>query len=140
MFHPRGGQGATEGEEADGEDSDTDCKRPSDTSADESGRGVTENEEEKESSVEEEDEVNKNKKEDCALLHQFTRTSVESQPGSLEDIDTESPRHPVDSIEVPKMAADDVSSGGGAGQRRSRSPGRVKRRKPKESDVELDDI
>lgn len=140
----------TEGEEADGEDSDTDCKRPSDTSADESGHGGTENEEEKESGVEEEEaaedtveekeEVKKNKKEDCALLHQFTRTSVESQPGSLEDIGTESPHHPVDSIEVPKMAADDVSSGGGAGQRRSRSPGRVKRRKPKECDVELDDI
>ncbi|XP_073318845.1 uncharacterized protein rp1l1a [Pagrus major] len=144
-------QGVTEGEEADAEDSDTDCKRPSDTSADESGRGVTENKEEKESGVEEEavedaveeedeEEVNKNKKEDCALLHQFTRTSVESQPGSLEDIDTESHHNPVNSIEVPKMAADDVSTGGGAGQRRSRSPGRVKRRKPKECDVELDDI
>lgn len=74
---------------------------------------------------------------EAALSHQFTRTSVESQPGSLEDADAnESRPNPVTSIEVPKMAA----SGGGGGQRRSRSPARVKRRKPKESDVELDDI
>nr|XP_057908230.1 retinitis pigmentosa 1-like 1 protein [Doryrhamphus excisus]XP_057908231.1 retinitis pigmentosa 1-like 1 protein [Doryrhamphus excisus] len=56
----------TEGEEADAEDSDADGKRPSDTDADESG-------------------ANGGKEEDAALLHQFTRTSVESQPGSLED-------------------------------------------------------
>ena len=77
---------------------------------------------------EEDEEV---KKRDVSLLHQFTKTSVESQSGSLEDIDTESPPIPIDSIEVPKMA------GGGTGQRRSRSPGRVKCRKPK--DNELDD-
>ncbi|KAI3365980.1 hypothetical protein L3Q82_009809 [Scortum barcoo] len=84
---------------------------------------------------EEEGEVDGNKRVDGALLHQFTRTSVESQPGSLEAVDTDSPRNPVNSIEVPKMAA-----GGGVGQRRSRSPARVKRCKPKESDVELDDF
>lgn len=71
------------------------------------------------------------KKRDVLLLHQFTKTSVESQSGSLEDIDAECPPIPIDSIEVPKMA------GGGTGQRRSRSPGRVKCRKPK--DNELDD-
>ncbi|XP_056226938.1 retinitis pigmentosa 1-like 1 protein [Seriola aureovittata] len=141
----------TEGEEADAEDSDTDNKRPSDTSADESGHeraGTTGDEEEKEEGgdgdevvedaveefkPEEEDE----EKEDGALLHQFTRTSVESQPGSLEEINMGSNQNPVRSIEVPKMAAA-VSTGGGTTQKRSRSPGRVKRRKPKESDVELD--
>lgn len=148
----------TEGEEADAEDSDTDNKHPSDTSADESGRegaGTTGDEEEKEGGgdrdeevvedaveefkPEEEDkeEANRNKREDGALLHQFTRTSVESQPGSLEDIDTDSPLNPVSSIEVPKMAAS-VSTGGGTSQKRSRSPARVKRRQPKESDSELD--
>ncbi|XP_076579665.1 uncharacterized protein rp1l1a isoform X1 [Chaetodon auriga] len=153
------GPGVTEGEEADAEDSDTDSKRPSDTSADESGRegvAATGDEEEEggggdkgeeevvEDAVEElkpeeeEEEVNENKT-DGALLHQFTRTSVESQPGSLEDINTDSPHNTVNSIEVPKMGAG-VSTGGGAGQRRSRSPARVKRRKPKESDVDLDDF
>ncbi len=88
---------------------------------------------------EEEGEANGNERKDGALLHQFTRTSVESQPGSMEDIDTDSPQNPVNSIEVPKMTAGG-SAGGGAGQRRSRSPARVKRRKPKESDVELDDF
>ncbi|XP_042368755.1 retinitis pigmentosa 1-like 1 protein [Plectropomus leopardus] len=150
------GQGVTvtEGEEADAEDSDTDNKRPSDTSADESGRegaGTTGEEGEKEGGVEEdaveefkpdeeeqeEEGGEQNKREDGALLHQITRTSVESQPGSLEDID--SPQNPVNSIEVPKIAAGG-STGGGTGQRRSRSPGRVKRRKPKESDAELDDF
>ncbi|XP_035533952.1 retinitis pigmentosa 1-like 1 protein [Morone saxatilis] len=156
------GHGVTEGEEADAEDSSTDSKRQSDTSPDESGRegaAATGDEEEKEGegdggdeevvedAVEEfkpeeegeDEEVNKNKREAGALLHQFTRTSVESQPGSLEDIGTESPQNPVNSIEVPKMA-DGGSTGGGTGQKRSRSPARVKRRKPKESDVELDDI
>ncbi|XP_034533670.1 retinitis pigmentosa 1-like 1 protein [Notolabrus celidotus] len=145
------GQGVTEGEEADAEDSeDTDAKRPSDTSVDESGQeggGATGEEEEKEGGddveefkpEEDEEEVNRNKKEDGALLQQFTRTSVESQPGSLEDIDTDSPRIPVQSIEVPKMAPE-VSAGGGSGNRRSRSPARVKRRKPKLSDVEMDDF
>ncbi|XP_033471933.2 uncharacterized protein rp1l1a isoform X1 [Epinephelus lanceolatus] len=146
------GQGVTvtEGEEADAEDSDTDSKRPSNTSADESGRegtAATGEEEEKEGGGEEdaveefkpEEEEEVNKKEDGALLHQITRTSVESQPGSMEDIDTDPLHNPVNSIEVPKMAAGG-STGGGTGQRRSRSPGRVKRRKPKESDVELDDF
>lgn len=73
------------------------------------------------------------KKGDGALQHQFTRTSVESQPGSLEDVDL--PPNTVSSIEVPKTGA---GGGGGssAGQRRSRSPARVKRRKPKECDEE----
>uniref|UniRef100_UPI0037E751E8 retinitis pigmentosa 1-like 1 protein n=1 Tax=Semicossyphus pulcher TaxID=241346 RepID=UPI0037E751E8 len=146
------GQGVTEGEEADAEDSDTDGKRPSDTSMEESGReeaGTTGEEEEKECEGDVEDEVeefkpeeeegDKKTKEDGALLQQFTRTSVESQPGSLEEIETDSPRNPVQSIEVPKMA-DEVSSGGGSGNRRSRSPARVKRCKPKKSDVELDDF
>ncbi|XP_051284071.1 retinitis pigmentosa 1-like 1 protein [Dicentrarchus labrax] len=148
------GQGVTEGEEADAEDSSTDSKRQSDTSPDESGRegaAATGDEEEKEGGGDgadeefkpeedgEDEEVNKNKREASALLHQFTRTSVESQPGSLEDIDTESPQNPGNLIEVPKMA-DGGSTGGGTGQKRSRSPARVKRRKPKESDVELDDI
>ncbi|XP_045910927.1 retinitis pigmentosa 1-like 1 protein [Micropterus dolomieu] len=144
------GQGVTEGEEADAEDSDTD-KRPSDTSADESGRegaGATGDEEEKQGAgdgdevvedavgefkpeEEEEGAVKRNSREDGALLHQFTRTSVESQPGSLEEINTDSPQNPVNSTEVPKIAAD-VSTGGGTGQRRSRSPARVKRRKPRE--------
>lgn len=141
----------TEGEEADAEDSDTDCKRASETSADEpglEGAGTTGDKEEKEGGghgdeeevvedaveefkpeKEDEEEVNSNKKEDGALLHQFTRTSVESQPGSLEDIDTDSPQN---SMEVPKMAAA-VSTGAGTGQGRSRSPGRIKRHKPKES-------
>lgn len=151
----------TEGEEADAEDSDTDTKRPSDTSADESGRDgavAAGDEEEKEGGgdvevedaaeeskpeqeEEDEGEVNSDKREDGALLHQFTRTSVESQPGSLEDIDTDSPQNPVNSIEVPKMGAGiSVGGGGGADQRRSRSPARVKRRKPKECDVELGDF
>lgn len=145
----------TEGEEADAEESDSDNKRPSDTSADESGcegAGTTGEEGEKgggeeeavKDAVEEDKPENKDgdmkekKGEAVALLHQFTRTSVESQPGSLEDINTESPQNPVNSIEVPKISAG-VSSGGGAGQRRSRSPARVKRRKPKECDEELDD-
>lgn len=165
LFNPQG-QGVTEGEEADVEDSDTDAKRPGDTSADESGHDGVEAvedeeaqksggdeevgdaaeqskpEEEEEAAEEEEEvegEVNGDKKEDSALLHQVTRTSVESQPGSLEDIDTDSPQIPVSAIEVPKMGAG-VSLGGGAGLRRSRSPARVKRRKPKECDVELGDI
>lgn len=126
----------TEGEEADAEDSETDSKRLSDTSADESGRdGAPGDKEETEGGGE--GEVNGKKREDGALLHQFTRTSVESQPGSLEDVDTGSPQNPVNSPEVPKTGGD-ISAGGGACQRSSRSPARVKRRKPKECDVELD--
>lgn len=144
----------TEGEEADAEDSDTDGKRPSDTSADESGRegaGATGDEEKEEAGdgdaveefkpeEEEKEEEEVKKREEGTLLHQITRTSVESQPGSLEDVNTDSSHNPVNSIEVPKMADTGVSTGGGAGQRRSRSPGRVKRRKPKECDVELDNF
>ncbi|XP_062236525.1 retinitis pigmentosa 1-like 1 protein [Platichthys flesus] len=137
-------QGLTEGEEADAEDSDTDKKSPSDTSADEVVAGTTGDEEEKEAGggdaveefkpeEEEEEEVNSSRKEEGALLHQFTRTSVESQPGSLEDIHTDSA--PVSTIEVPKMG----STGGGASPKRSRSPGRVKCRKPKDRDMDLDD-
>lgn len=130
----------TEGEEADAEDSDTDGKRPSDTSPDESGREGAAGDEEEIEGVDvvedfkpEEEKVNKT--DDDALLRQFTKTSVESQPGSLEDVDTESPAKTLNSIEVPKMA-----NGGGVGQRRSRSPGRVKCRKPKESDVNVEDL
>ncbi|XP_053273593.1 retinitis pigmentosa 1-like 1 protein [Pleuronectes platessa] len=138
-------QGATEGEEADAEDSDTDKKSPSDTSADEVVAGTTGDEEEKEAGggdaveefkpeeEEEEEEVKGSRKEAGALLHQFTRTSVESQPGSLEDIHTDSA--PVSTIEVPKMG----STGGGASPKRSRSPGRVKCRKPKDRDMDQDD-
>ncbi|XP_054644575.1 uncharacterized protein rp1l1a [Dunckerocampus dactyliophorus] len=56
----------TEGEEADVEDSDADANRPRYTGADESG-------------------ANEENEGGGAVLHQFTRTSVESQPGSLED-------------------------------------------------------
>lgn len=78
------------------------------------------------------EEVNSHKG-NGALQHQLTRTSVESQPGSLEDVDL--PPNTVSSIEVPKTGAGG-GGGGSAGQRRSRSPARVKRRKPKECDVE----
>lgn len=138
----------TEGEEADAEDSDTDCKHPSETSADESGRegaGTTGDEEEKEGGGhgdeeevvedaveefkpdEEDEEENSSKREEGALLHQFTRTSVESQPGSMEDIDTDSPQN---STDVPQMAAG-VSTAGGTGQGRSGSSGRIKQHNPK---------
>lgn len=87
-------------------------------------------------------EVMKTKRDENALAHQYTRTSVESQPGSMEESDAISPANPVASVEVqqtvPKMAAG-VSSGGKS-PRRSRSPARVKRRKPKEIDGELDDF
>lgn len=137
LSHPSWPQGATEGEEADAEDSDTDNKRPSDTSCDESGGGEKEEEEEAEGQEEKEEAVESKtekegevKKEDGVLFHQFTRTSVESQPGSLEDIDTDPPQKPVHAIKVPEVGA----GGGGSGQRRSRSPARVKRHKPKGSD------
>lgn len=128
-------QGATEGEEADAEESDTDNKQHSDTSCDESGNKEGGEEEEGEeaaveSKTEEEEEV---KKEDKALFHQFTRTSVESQPGSLEDVDVNPPQNPIHAITVPKVGA---GGGGGSGQRRSRSPARIKRHKPKGSDGE----
>lgn len=86
--------------------------------------------------MDDEDTYEKQKEEsskegDGALQHQFTRTSVESQPGSLEDVDL--PPNTMSSIEVPKTGA---GGGSSAGQRRSRSPARVKRRKPKECDEE----
>ncbi|KAK5874904.1 hypothetical protein CesoFtcFv8_027449 [Champsocephalus esox] len=132
-----------EEEEAPGETEEDDgAKNEEDEGVEDAEEGGKEAEEERASSqcqevkhdgdaveeVKPEEEV---KKRDALLLHQFTKTSVESQSGSLEDIDTECPPIPIDSIEVPKMA------GGGTGQRRSRSPGRVKCRKPK--DNELDD-
>ncbi|XP_068575900.1 retinitis pigmentosa 1-like 1 protein [Cebidichthys violaceus] len=134
---------ATEGEEADAEDSDTDGKRPSDTSADSPGpegaRATGEEDAAEGFRPEEEGDGEVKKRVDGALLHQYTRTSMESQPGSLEDVDTDAHHHPVISIEVPRMAGGG-SAGGGTGQRRSRSPGRVKCRKPKETDSELDDF
>ncbi|KAA8579564.1 retinitis pigmentosa 1-like 1 protein [Etheostoma spectabile] len=151
------GQGVAvnEGEEVHAKESDPDSKRPRDNSVSESGHegaGASEDEEGKEGK-EDGDEANDaveeckpeedkekdgelDKRENGVLFHQFTRTSVESQPGSLEDIDTESPNNLVNAIEVPKRAAC-VCGGGGTGQRRSRSPGRVKRSKPKECDAEL---
>lgn len=98
----------TEGEEADAEDSD-DSKRHGDASAEESAPQETASsgEEEAKSSREEgqedaveefrpeqeseEEEAAKGKNEDGTLLHQFTRTSVESQPGSMEDVDMDLP-------------------------------------------------
>lgn len=100
-----------------------------DSNGDESGEAQKADDEDPEETKE---EVN-SKKGDSALQHQFTRTSVESQPGSLEDVDL--PPNIVSSIEVPKTGAGG-GGGGSAGQRRSRSPARVKRRKPKECDEE----
>lgn len=89
----------------DAEDSD-DSKRHGDTSADESAPEETagSGEEEAKSSredgqedvveefrLEQESEAAKGKNEDGALLHQFTRTSMESQPGSMEDVDVDLP-------------------------------------------------
>lgn len=99
-----------------------------DSNGDESGEAQKADDED-----EEQEEVNSGKG-DAALQHQFTRTSVESQPGSLEDVDL--PPNIVSSIEVPKTGAGGGGGGGSAGQRRSRSPARVKRRKPKECDEE----
>lgn len=102
-----------------------DTEHPSDTNGDQ----LREVEKEDDDTDEKQEEEN-SKTEDGVLHHQFTRTSVESQPGSLEEIN-ETPS----SIEVPKTG---VGGGGGgsAGQRRSRSPARVKRRKPKKCDEE----
>lgn len=136
LCEPLWPQGATEGEEADAEESDTD-KHPSDTSCDECGNkeGGEEEETAVESKTEEEEERKEEEEEDVkkansALFHQFTRTSVESQPGSLEDVDMNPPQNSTHAIKVPKVGA----GGGGSGQRRSRSPARTKRHKPKESD------
>lgn len=134
----------TEGEEADVEDSDPDNKHSGDTGAGEPGCEGAAGEQEggggEEEVVEDAVEELKPVEEDegsGALLHQYTRTSLESLPGSLEEINSQ-PK-PVSSTEVPKKAAA-VCTGGCASQKRSRSPARVKRRKPKESDVELDKL
>lgn len=130
----------TAGEEADAEDSD-DTKHQSDTGAEESGReeagGTREDGDEEatdEDAVQEfkpeedsEGESSGDKKKNGVFLHQFTKASVESQPGSMEDVVRVPPSKLVDSIKVPKMA-DRASSG----NKRSRSPGRVKPRNPKE--------
>ncbi|KAM4710634.1 uncharacterized protein rp1l1a isoform 1-T2 [Anableps anableps] len=108
-----------EGEDADAEDSD-DSKRHSDTSADESApeEAADTGEEEVKSSGEDgqedaveefrleqdsEEEAAKSKNEDGTLLHQFTRTSVESQPGSMEDVDMDLPSNSRDYKEAPKV-------------------------------------
>lgn len=102
-----------------------------DSNGDESGEVQKADDEDPEETQE---EVN-SEKGDGPLQHQFTRTSVESQPGSLEDVDL--PPNIVSSIEVPKTGAGGGGGGGGSAvQRRSRSPARVKRRKPKGCDVE----
>ncbi|KAM9328435.1 uncharacterized protein rp1l1a [Pholidichthys leucotaenia] len=124
----------TEGEEADAKDSDTDCKCQRGTIAEESApKGARGNEEE---DAVKESKIDENQQKNGALLHQFTRTSVESQPGSLEEIESDSPSNKVYSIEVPKRPKE-LTAGGGTGQRRSRSPGRVKQRKRNEGDYEL---
>ncbi|XP_055084711.1 retinitis pigmentosa 1-like 1 protein [Periophthalmus magnuspinnatus] len=104
---------ATEGEDADVEDSGTEEK------SDHEAENKTENTEPK-----------LEKKPDTSLLHQFTKTSVESQSGSLEDITTSTTN-----MEVRKLA-----SPGGRSQKRSRSPARVKHRKAKNSDSDLDNV
>uniref|UniRef100_A0A8C7DDQ2 Retinitis pigmentosa 1-like 1 protein n=1 Tax=Oncorhynchus kisutch TaxID=8019 RepID=A0A8C7DDQ2_ONCKI len=85
------------------------------------------------------------------LIHQMTRTSVESQPGSMENTNPE-PRasdpvsqmfsltliEPNETVSDGHQMASAGEGSGGKGQRRSRSPARIKRRKPKESDIELD--
>lgn len=134
----------TERDEGDAEDSDADNKRSANTSAGESGGEGAEEEQEggggEEDAVEEsKPEEDGNQQENGALLYQYTRTSLESLPGSLEEINMNSQLNPVTSIEVPKKAAA-VCTGSCATQKRSRSPARVKRRTPKESDVELDNL
>ncbi|XP_036818634.1 retinitis pigmentosa 1-like 1 protein [Oncorhynchus mykiss] len=85
------------------------------------------------------------------LIHQMTRTSVESQPGSMENTDPE-PRasdpvsqmcsltliEPNETVSDGHQMASAGEGSGGKGQRRSRSPARTKRRKPKENGIELD--
>ncbi|CDQ95593.1 unnamed protein product [Oncorhynchus mykiss] len=93
---------------------------------------------------EEENEEVKEGNREIPLISQTTRTSVESQPGSMEN--TVSPVRSLTPIETKETGSDGhkmASAGegsGGKGQRRSRSPARAKRRKPKESDIELDDL
>ncbi|XP_056157078.1 retinitis pigmentosa 1-like 1 protein [Lampris incognitus] len=153
--------GVTEGEEADAEDSDSDNKNPSNASGDESGQGADETAGAKESEEEigediveevkpEEDEKEEENAgaggqggDENVLLHQITRTSVESQPGSMEAIDTVSTLCPASPVEVQEPAsklATTLSAGDGAAGKsrvRSKSPARIKHRKPKKSDVEL---
>ncbi|CAN9498099.1 unnamed protein product [Ophioblennius macclurei] len=118
----------TEREETHTDDSDTDSNRPDNTAADR-------DQEAREDAVKPElEKAEQNGAEDGSLLHQITRTSVESLPGSMEDVDRESPPNTVGSIEVPKVGG----GGGGTGPRRSRSPARVKRRKAKETDKEME--
>ncbi|XP_037552585.1 retinitis pigmentosa 1-like 1 protein [Nematolebias whitei] len=120
----------TEGEEADVEDSD-DSKL--DTSTEESGHeegaGSREEEDSKDNDedivkefrpeeMSEEEEEAKN--EDGTLLHQFTKTSVESQPGSMEDENTDLTSSPVESTKAPEVAAN-VSAGGLTDHRSSQS-------------------
>ncbi|KAL0969371.1 hypothetical protein UPYG_G00226180 [Umbra pygmaea] len=85
-------------------------------------------------------------KREIPLIHQITRTSVESQTGSLENTDPVSTMRsltPIDRKETVsdghKMASAGEGSGG-KGQRRSRSPARTKRRIPKECDIEPDEL
>ena len=69
---------------------------------------------------------------DTSLLHQCTKTSVESQSGSLDDMD--------DCSCSKSKEASKLASPGGTVQRRSRSPARVKRRKVKNSDSDVENI
>lgn len=80
----------TEGQEPDAEDSESNSKCTSDISVSKSGRDGEENESggdaEVEDVAEEEYKVNGDKGQGSALFQQFTRNSVESQPGSLEEL------------------------------------------------------
>lgn len=116
---------AAEGEEADNEShaGASGCEAAGSTG--EEGAGRRGEEEAVEDGVEglkpgedEEDE------EEGALLHQITRTSVESQPGSLEDVDS-----PQTSTEVPKISVDASTDDGKSG-----ASGRTKRHIPKTLD------
>ncbi|CAL8282516.1 unnamed protein product [Gadus morhua 'NCC'] len=142
----------TMGEEADGEDLGGETKQPESNDASEAGGandiGDAEKEEEKEAGAIQ------------RLPQQVTRSSVESQPGSMEDLVSPPPASsthtgpkPVAApkpivapkpVVAPKPRPPDGVSGGvgvsGRGQRRSRSPARVKRRKQREGNVELDDL
>ncbi|XP_072305292.1 uncharacterized protein rp1l1a [Eucyclogobius newberryi] len=98
---------ATEGEDADVEDSGTEDKSDHEAEMKIKLEIKTENIDPK---------LEKNQS--CSLRHQFTKTSVESQPGSLEDLQhCPSPKN----VEGPKLV-----SPGGTIQKRSRSPAQVK--------------
>nr|XP_043872683.1 serine/arginine repetitive matrix protein 2 isoform X2 [Solea senegalensis] len=89
-------QEVTEGEE----DTDT-CVAAGTTGNEETGEPGDEDETVEEVKSEKEgDKVTCKKTQDAALLHQFTRTSVESQPGSLEDTHPDSPPIPVNTIDA----------------------------------------